>query len=39
MNEVGKHAALLGTKVLVLGGRRGLDSVREEMKKSFPSME
>jgi len=35
MNEVGKHVALLGTKVLVLGGRRGLNSVREEMKKSF----
>jgi len=35
MNEVGKHVALLGKKALVLGGKRGLDSVRDAMKKSF----
>ena len=35
MNEVGKHVALLGKKALVLGGKRGLGSVRDAMKKSF----
>jgi len=35
MNEVGKHVALLGKKALVLGGKRGLDSVKDAMKKSF----
>ncbi len=35
MNEVGKHVALFGSKALVIGGKRGLGSVREAMKRSF----
>ena len=35
LNDIGKHVANLGTKALVLGGKRGIDAIKSLLEVSF----
>ncbi|WP_094605020.1 Glycerol dehydrogenase [Sporomusa silvacetica DSM 10669] len=35
LNDIGKHVANLGTKALVLGGKRGIDAIKSLLEASF----
>lgn len=39
LEQIGKHASILGRKALVTGGTRGLESCREALEKSFAENE